>query len=176
MIQQYTAIYETYRSDMVNFCRSRLDDPEQADDGVQQVFLALYEAMSRGVEIREPRAWLYKTARFIIIRLNEKRQKEQEHVSQTEYEDAVRTASVSFDSCLLDAMDTDREERLVQHVLSNLTEEEQGMIEAVYVRGMKHDELGEQLGMKRNTVSQRLKRLRLKVEKIVTEILQEQGL
>ena len=176
MIQQYMDIYEAYRADMVNFCRARLDDPNLADDGVQQIFLALYETMSKGTQILEPRAWLYKTARFVIIRMNEKGQNERSHISPAEYEEAAGTASVSFDSCLSDVLGTAREEQLVEAVLSRLTQEEQDMIESIYVQGMKHEEVGRRLGMKRNTVSQRLKRLRLKVERIVEEVLQKEAL
>ena len=174
MIQQYMEIYKAYRADMVNFCRARLDDPALAEDGVQQIFLALYESLTKGTEIVEPRAWLYKTARFVIIRINEKGQNDRSHISPVEYEEAVYTASVSFDSCLAAVLETDQEEKLVQTVMSRLTKEEQDLIDAVYARGMKHEEVGRCLGMKRNTVSQRLKRLRLKVEKIIEDVLQKE--
>lgn len=173
MIQQYTAIYEAYRAEMGNFCRSRLDDTAQTEDCVQQIFLALYEAMARGTELREPRAWLYKTARFVTARVNEKRRKERARFSDTSLEDAAGAASISFERCRLDMLEPAEEERLLALVLSRLSREEQEMIEAVYRHHMKHEELGQRMGLKRNTVSQKLKRLRLKVERLVEESVQD---
>ena len=54
--------YDQYRIRLFNYCLSRLDSREAADDCVQETFIVFYNKLLDGEEFENPRAFLYRTA------------------------------------------------------------------------------------------------------------------
>jgi RNA polymerase sigma factor (sigma-70 family) len=57
----FEALVERYRRPLLRHVRRILPEA-RAEDAVQQAFLNAWSALERGVEVREPRAWLYRVA------------------------------------------------------------------------------------------------------------------
>ena len=57
----FEALVERYRRPLLRHVRRFLPEA-RAEDAVQQAFLNAWSALGRGVEVREPRAWLYRVA------------------------------------------------------------------------------------------------------------------
>ena len=57
----FEALVERYRKPLHRHVR-RLLPEARAEDAVQQAFINAWTALQRGVEVREPRAWLYRVA------------------------------------------------------------------------------------------------------------------
>lgn len=172
----YYAYWNQYKTEIFRFCESRLyRAPHLAEDCLQQVFLAMYEALAQGKNIDNPRAWLYKTAHNQINHMNDRLVTEQKKRTMEDLDDLP--VAVSFDSCL-DA--TLREEEDLDHmrqtVLSKLDEDDRLLIEASVEDKLPSRVIGERFGLKENTVNQRLKRLRIKVGRIVKEMVEKDSL
>src|SRR5687767_12604785 len=58
----FTAIVERYRRPMLTACRRFLPEA-RAEDAVQQTFVAAWNGLQRGDEVRDLRPWLYRIAR-----------------------------------------------------------------------------------------------------------------
>ena len=72
--ETFSEIYDAYRDDIFQFCMARLGcDIENSEDCTQESFIVLYNRISKGEEIRNPRAFLYKTAYNITMKAIEKR-------------------------------------------------------------------------------------------------------
>jgi RNA polymerase sigma factor (sigma-70 family) len=57
----FEALIERYRKPLMRHVRRVLPE-SRAEDALQQAFLNAWTALERGVEVREPRAWLYRVA------------------------------------------------------------------------------------------------------------------
>ena len=172
----YYAYWNQYKTEICRFCENRLyRAPHQAEDCVQQVFLAMYEAMAQGKRIDNPRAWLYKTAHNQINHMNDRLVTEQKKRSMEELNDLP--VAVSFESCLDAALRAEEDlDALRQVVLSKLDEDDRRLIEAAVEEKLPSRTIGERFGLKENTVNQRLKRLRIKVGRLVRDMMENKGI
>jgi RNA polymerase sigma factor (sigma-70 family) len=56
----FEALVERYRRPLHAYCRRLLLPAEAAEDVVQQAFLSTWQALQRGTDVRDARAWLYR--------------------------------------------------------------------------------------------------------------------
>lgn len=59
-------MFERYYRELLNFLARKVRDRETAADLAQESFARVYAAERNGVEVRDPRALLYKTARNLV--------------------------------------------------------------------------------------------------------------
>jgi RNA polymerase sigma factor (sigma-70 family) len=61
--EAFEVFYARYHADVLSFCRHMLGSLDDAEDAVQQTFLATYRQIHNSSPPRHPRAWLYTVAR-----------------------------------------------------------------------------------------------------------------
>src|SRR3954451_15834262 len=61
--EAFEVFYARYHADVLSFCRHMLGSREDAEDAVQQTFLATYRQVHASSPPTHPRAWLYTVAR-----------------------------------------------------------------------------------------------------------------
>jgi RNA polymerase sigma factor (sigma-70 family) len=61
--EAFEVFYDRYHDGVLSFCRHMLGSREDAEDAVQQTFLATYKQAQGGSPPAHPRAWLYTVAR-----------------------------------------------------------------------------------------------------------------
>jgi RNA polymerase sigma factor (sigma-70 family) len=61
--EAFEAFYDRYHDGVLSFCRHMLGSQEDAEDAVQQTFLATYKQAHAASPPAHPRAWLYTVAR-----------------------------------------------------------------------------------------------------------------
>lgn len=61
--EAFEVFYNRYQGEVLSFCRHMLGSREDAEDAVQQTFLATYRQVHASSPPRHPRAWLYTVAR-----------------------------------------------------------------------------------------------------------------
>jgi RNA polymerase sigma factor (sigma-70 family) len=59
----FEALYDGYHRQILSFCRQMLGSPEEAEDAVQQTFMAAYNDLVRSDKAIKLRPWLYTIAR-----------------------------------------------------------------------------------------------------------------
>ncbi len=60
-------LFAEHRDSLKRYLRRHLDDPSAAEDILQESFIRYFQSRSRGDEIEQPRAWLFRVAHNLII-------------------------------------------------------------------------------------------------------------
>ena len=63
----FEALVRRYRRPLLAYCRRVGDARTNAEDTLQQALLQAWSAIRTGVEVREPRAWLYRIVHNVAV-------------------------------------------------------------------------------------------------------------
>lgn len=163
--------YNEYRIKLFNYCLSRLDSREAADDCVQETFIVFYNRLLDGEQFENPRAFLYRTADNFVKRQKQKAASELRH--QVPLETAADVGVADDYNERLDLIDY---EEFAKILLNLLTDEEKQIYNLRYVQKIGVEELAERLGISRPAASMRLMRLRNKIKDMVYDMnIDEKG-
>lgn len=69
----FEAIYDRYHRPLLGYCRHLVGSVGEAEDAIQQTFVAAHRTLGTGDRVRELRRWLYAVARNACISLIRKR-------------------------------------------------------------------------------------------------------
>jgi RNA polymerase sigma factor (sigma-70 family) len=135
----FEALVHRYRRPLLRYCRRMRLSETRAEDVLQQAFLQAWLALSRGAEVRELRAWLYRIVHNVAV--NAMRGTAESHGELTE---AVQArAALTGESNL--------ERRIaVREALGEVAELPQMQRAAIFltaVDGQTHDEVAHALGI-----------------------------
>ena len=168
-----TQAYEEYYSSLLALCKNRLRDcRDYADDCVQKTFMFYFDKLLEGEEIINTKAYLYKVANMTCKA--EYTSYIRREMKTAELDTATEVADPVQDFDLAHAADIDYD-AVAALLLAELSAEEQRLYALKYVERKPLDEIGEILGMKPNTVAQRVTRLRNKIKELVVPALESYG-
>lgn len=157
-----------------NYCRKNLIDATSAEECTQDVF-AIYFEKATQIEIRNPRAWLYRTADNYLHRYNQKFQKEKQEIfplpdpeGNAEHMEDIRFFyEEDFDRYLEESVDIFKE---VNRVLSGLSHDEQILYHQYYKENMSIKKLTELYQISSTAMKARLYRLKQHIFKNVQKL------
>jgi RNA polymerase sigma factor (sigma-70 family) len=148
----FEALVHRYRRPLLRYCRRMRLSDTRAEDVLQQAFLQAWLAISRGAEVRELRAWLYRIVHNVAV--NAMRGTAESHGELTE---AVQArASLASDSNL-------QRRIAVREALGDVAELPQMQQAAIFltaVDGQTHDEVAHALGISQGALRGLLYRAR----------------
>jgi RNA polymerase sigma-70 factor (ECF subfamily) len=61
------SLYRNSHRQLLGYVRSRVSDPDDAEDLVQGLYVKLYRALERGTPIERPEAFLFRSARNAVV-------------------------------------------------------------------------------------------------------------
>ena len=154
--------YDQYRLRLFNYCLSRLDSREAADDCVQETFIVFYNKLLDGEEFENPRAFLYRTADNFV-----KRQKQKDAVELKRSVPLEDAENIGVTDEYLTRIDLIDYEEIAKILLNLLTDEEKQIYDLRYIQKQGVEDIAEQLGISRPAASMRLMRLRNKIKDMV---------
>ena len=154
--------YNQYRIKLFNYCLSRLDSREAADDCVQETFIVFYNKLLDGEEFENPRAFLYRTADNFV-----KRQKQNDAVDLKRNIPLDEATDIGVTDEYLSRLDLIDYEEIAKILLNLLTDEEKQIYDLRYIQKQGVEDISEQLGISRPAASMRLMRLRNKIKDMV---------
>jgi RNA polymerase sigma factor (sigma-70 family) len=135
----FEALVHRYRRPLLRYCRRMRLSETRAEDVLQQAFLQAWLALSRGGEVRELRAWLYRIVHNVAV--NAMRGTAESHGELTE---AVQARAAL-------AGESNLERRIaVREALGEVAELPQMQRAAIFltaVDGQTHDEVADALGI-----------------------------
>jgi RNA polymerase sigma factor (sigma-70 family) len=135
----FEALVHRYRRPLLRYCRRMKLSETRAEDVLQQAFLQAWLALSRGAEVRELRAWLYRIVHNVAV--NAMRGTAESHGELTE---AVQARAAL-------AGESNLERRIaVREALGEVAELPQMQRAAIFltaVDGQTHDEVAHALGI-----------------------------
>lgn len=157
----YTALLMRHRDMLWRLCWNRVGgDRDRCQDILQEVSIALWENFDKlrpDVTPRQERAWVCWQARSVFYRA-ERRQ---------------MLATVPITDALADSLadeDTLHRKELIDDLLSALSPDERRMVR-LYLQGYHGDEIGAELGVGRDTVYQRMRRVTQKLRRLALILL-----
>ena len=154
--------YEKYYQSIFKYCRVRLGEFSQhAEDCVQDAFLVLYNKLTSGETVEQPRAFLYRAADNFVKRTIDNCRKQQART--VDIEEAAQKIAAPPDS-VPDDFDYDECARLL---IERLTAEERLLYELKYIQRKPLKEISEILNITPTAAAKRTSRLRGRIKDLI---------
>jgi len=171
---------KSHTGDLLRYARSRVRDPEVADDLVQVTFVSAWQTMERFAEESSPRTWLFSILKHKLADHYRKVYREGKQVSGFEIvdDDPAATAFVptghwtntSKPTDLNGAFEPDEKEQLdraLRHCLELLPDNLRGAVEMKYLLEKDSEEIQKTLGISATNYWQQLHRAKLKLRSCI---------
>lgn len=163
---------EQYRKDLIRYCSQFFEyEYEYAEDCVQEAYIALYENLSKGIEISNYKSWLYKVVlNYKNKSLKDKIKRNELKFLDNEEKDHVINNTLSYEPDFIENMITDEtiEERMLI-ILSALNKDEQYLYFAHYHDKKNLKIIAQDMGISHTAARQRHVELRKKIKKMIKD-------
>jgi RNA polymerase sigma-70 factor (ECF subfamily) len=174
--QELEELTHLYYMDVLRFCSANLDygaDRGLADDCTQEAFIIMLEKLRNGESIRDPKAFLYRTALNFVRRVKRtfaRRSRKERIIEELEEECERHQAMVRL---MEDDLDRNLcEEEYLDQVLEQLSDSEMKLLKAFYEDHQTVRELAQKYDISISAVTSRIHRLRAKIVKQVYKTLE----
>jgi RNA polymerase sigma-70 factor, ECF subfamily len=160
--EQVTVLFEESRDDVYRYLLTLGLVPPQAQESVQEVFLRLYATLRKGEEIQNPRAWVFRVAHNLGLKVRG-RQRTEEPLNP-DLSAHTPPATSTPESELLER------ERLTRfHAAVEGLSEQQRRCLFLRMEGLRYPEIGSTLGISASAVGEFLRRAMLRLQKVRDE-------
>lgn len=162
---------EIYRNQLIQYCLQYFEcEYEYAEDCVQDAYVALFENLNNGIEIKNYKAWLY------TVVLNYKNKTIKDKLKRNEYDfksNAEKDAALnntSYEPNYLDDIITDEmiEEQALK-IISSLNPDERKLYVSYYLKHKKLKDIANDLGVSPPTMRKRHTALKRKIKQKVKD-------
>lgn len=162
-------LWKEYEPNLRNLCNYKLSSyPNEVDDVISETYLALCSAIDKGVEIQNPKAWLYATVNNQIkLKYSEIDRKKRIYINLDSVEHKL-FYNVDFDEKQLNE---ETIKRLKDDILEELVDSEKTLLILIYDRKIKLKEIAKILNTTEAAVKQKHYRLKRKIKKLAKELL-----
>jgi RNA polymerase sigma-70 factor (ECF subfamily) len=162
--QILTDLFDTWYPSLVRYAYRLTGNLEQAEDAVQEAFLALYRDLGRGATVANPKGWTLVVVRREVLRRARHNRLEGIRVA---LEDAESLPVMSTDPRMADFLFGD-----VLRLFGVLTAREEEVL-LLRIESLKYREIGELLGISSNSVTTLLSRAIRKLRLAAAQFRQE---
>jgi len=148
----FDRLYERLERPLFGFIRARLGDAHEAEDVLQEAFVAVLRERDRRTEVRSVRAWLFQVAQNLCLNRVRSRARAGHAL------DEIRRAPPASEPPPEQALEHDERARLLAHAVEKLPA---ALAELYHLRasGMSYEELAEVTGVPTGTVKSRMHEL-----------------
>jgi RNA polymerase sigma-70 factor (ECF subfamily) len=159
---QVTRLFEESRDDVYRYLLTLGLYPPRAQEAAQEVFLRLYASMRKGEEIQNPRAWIFRVAHNLGLKIRARQQ------SEEPFDPELRTRYTS-------RPDTPETELLERERMARFHDAVEGLSEqqkrCLFLRmeGLRYPEIGSALGISASAVGEFLRRAMVRLKKVRDE-------
>ena len=148
---QFLQAYDKHADAIYRYCYFRVYQKQLAEDLVQDTFMRVWQYLAKGHQVDSMKAFLYTTARNLII---DTKRKSKPQISIEESEEHGSFLVDKDAQMIYDHLDA----QIIYDVLHALTSEDQELIILRYIEGYKPKEIAVLLGETPNVISVRLHR------------------
>jgi RNA polymerase sigma-70 factor (ECF subfamily) len=159
---QVSRLFEEAREDVYRYLLTIGLHPPQAQEATQEVFLRLYSTLRKGEEIQNPRAWIFRVAHNLGLKIRSRQHSEEPFEPELGARYATRGKTPETD--LLER------ERMLQfhNAVSSLSEQQRRCL-FLRMEGLRYPEIGSALGISASAVGEFLRRAMLRLRKVRNE-------
>lgn len=163
---EFNRTFDTYSESIFSFCMARLHcHADDAEDCLQETFAVFYRQLKSGVQVENPRAFLYKTASNFIKKTLHKRQRRQDYEYSISEENAQLIDHLNrTDDALLTG-------ELQQVIEKTLTQQEKTIFALRFEQGQPVKNIAQQLGMTPGNCATQICRMRNKLRTVLQSYL-----
>ncbi|MEK5060005.1 hypothetical protein BK126_19240 [Paenibacillus sp. FSL H7-0326] len=151
-IEQFRTVIQQFQRQIYVYCKCLLNDKDQAEDAVQEIFIKSYQDMNSYSPTVSFQAWLYKIAYNHCLNLNKKKARDRKF---------FHTLKELYRPSLQHQIDSPSE---LQYLLNPLTMEEKHILLLRAVEEYTYDEIAEVMDLKSATIRKKYERLRKKLK------------
>lgn len=165
------ALWDEYEPNLERICSYKLSSyPDEIDDVIGETYLALCNAIDKGIEIQNPKAWLYATLNNQIkLKYSEIDRKKRMHI-QLESVEHELSYSVDFNE---EVLSEDKIEAIRDEIFDELIDSEKTLLVLIYEKKIKLKEIAKILNTTESAVKQKHYRLKRKIKKLAKEKLKK---
>jgi RNA polymerase sigma-70 factor (ECF subfamily) len=157
--EQVTRLFEESRDDVYRYLLTLGLYPPRAQEAVQEVFLRLYATLRKGEEIQNPRAWIFRVAHNLGLKIRTRQQSEEPF-------DADLRMHHTPDAATPESELLDRERmRRFHDAVSGLSEQQKRCL-FLRMEGLRYPEIGATLGISASAVGEFLRRAMVRLKKV----------
>lgn len=170
--EQLEYVFNEYGKAIENFCYVRLGEANEFTyDCVQDTYCVFYRKLLDGEIIKNPRAFLYKTASNMVFKA---REKYFSNAKRNKSLDEVKNISVSIDDEIDNKFDEKLDlEKVKTKLLSQLSEAEKRLYKLKYEENKSLNDISLILDITPTAVAKRTSRLRKKITDLVNPTLED---
>jgi RNA polymerase sigma-70 factor (ECF subfamily) len=132
--------------------------PPKAQEAAQEAFLRLYVTLKKGEEIQNPRAWIFRVAHNLGLKIRAKQSTQAAFDADLEYR--LAAPELNPEQGLLD-----REQKLRFHKAIQRLSEQQRRCLFLRLEGLRYPEIGSVLGISASAVGEFLRRAIARLKK-----------
>ena len=155
---QVAQLFLETREDVYRYLLSLGLCPPQAQEGAQEVFLRLYATLRKGEKIQNPRAWIFRVAHNLGLKI-----RAQEHTGapfDANLESQIADSSLNPEQSLLE-----REQALRFHKAIERLSDQQRRCLFLRLEGLRYPEIASALGISASAVGEFLRRALARLKK-----------
>ena len=159
---QVSRLFEEARDDVYRYLLTLGLYPPQAQEATQEVFLRLYTTMRKGEEIQSPRAWIFRVAHNLGLKI-----RAQQHAEEP-FDPEVATPSFT-QTATPESQLLERERMMRFHAAVQSLSEQQRRCLFLRMEGLRYPEIGGALGISPSAVGEFLRRAMVRLKKVCDE-------
>lgn len=148
---QVAQLFQEAREDVYRYLLNLGLFPPQAQEGAQEVFLRLYAALKKGEQIQSPRAWVFRVAHNLGLKIRARQSSQAPF--EADLEASIAGAEADPEQSLLEREKAIRFHKAVQ----SLSEQQQRCL-LLRLEGLRYPEIGSALGISPSAVGEFLRR------------------
>jgi RNA polymerase sigma-70 factor (ECF subfamily) len=157
--EQVSRLFEEARDDVYRYLLTLGLHPPRAQEAAQEVFLRLYATLRKGEEIQNPRAWIFKVAHNLGLKIRARQNSEEPY--NPELSRRYATQQETPESELIDR------ERMTRfhNAVEGLSEQQRRCL-FLRMEGLRYPEIGSTLGISPSAVGEFLRRAMVRLKRV----------
>ncbi|HTP33664.1 MAG TPA: sigma-70 family RNA polymerase sigma factor [Candidatus Acidoferrales bacterium] len=159
---QVSRLFEEARDDVYRYLLTIGLHPPQAQEAAQEVFLRLYATLRKGEDIQNPRAWVFRVAHNLGLKIRTRQHAEEPFEPEL-------SARYAQDSGTPESELIERERmRRFHDAVSRLSEQQRRCL-FLRMEGLRYPEIGSVLGISASAVGEFLRRAMVRLKRVRDE-------
>jgi RNA polymerase sigma-70 factor (ECF subfamily) len=155
---QVAQLFLEARDDVYRYLLSLGLYPPQAQEGAQEVFLRLYATLKKGEDIQNPRAWIFRVAHNLGLKIRARQNNQAPF--DPDLEAQIAAPALNPEQSLIE-----REQALRFHNAVQRLSEQQRRCLSLRMEGLRYPEIGSVLGISASAVGEFLRRAIARLKK-----------
>jgi RNA polymerase sigma-70 factor, ECF subfamily len=170
-IASYQRIYEAFSRRILNFIFRMVNSPEEAEDLMQETFVAVYQKLRTLKDRSKFEPWLYRIARNFVYQKYRARMPQSVSTDAMDEEGRLETELVDERKNPDEAFQTQELENVISKVITNLPEKYREVFVLSALQNLSYQEIADIVGHSLPSVKTDIHRARMEVRRIVKEYL-----